>query len=82
MFATDLKAVARQKNSPVSSMLMTVHGGLLEVTTDEGEMFVNGVKIVGPDIITTTGVIHVIEQYVFPINHMSGQLTGAKANNE
>ena len=44
-------------------MLEMLSGGTLNVTTDEaGDVFVQGVKVVMPDVLIENGVVHVLER--------------------
>lgn len=44
--------------------LMTLQGGKVTIHMKEDEVYVNGAKIVRPNIITNNGVVHVIDGYV------------------
>jgi uncharacterized surface protein with fasciclin (FAS1) repeats len=44
----------------------TLQGGFLRFGIDAGRLQVNGVNIVGSDVETTNGVIHVIDEVLLP----------------
>lgn len=44
----------------------TLQGGRLEARTDEKGVFVNGAKVVKPDVETKNGVIHVVDTVLIP----------------
>lgn len=43
--------------------LPTIFGSKLKVTVNDGDIFVNDGMVIGEDIITTHGVIHIVERY-------------------
>ncbi len=59
-YSTDVVA-----NAPFS--LETVEGTVVHFTVDEGTAYINGVEIVVTNILTTNGVIHVIEEVLLPL---------------
>ena len=48
------------------SSAMTVNGKELAITVEGGEVFLDGIRVVTTDIVTTNGVIHVIEDVLLP----------------
>jgi uncharacterized surface protein with fasciclin (FAS1) repeats len=46
------------------SEIVTDHGEKLQVAVREGEVFINDAKIVRSDVITKTGVVHVLDTLV------------------
>jgi uncharacterized surface protein with fasciclin (FAS1) repeats len=44
----------------------TVNGKELAITVENGEVFLDGIRVVTTDILTTNGVIHVIEDVLLP----------------
>lgn len=54
-------------SSLLSNMtLPTVQGSNVTITVVGGNVFVNNVKVLVPNILTNNGVVHVIESYVYP----------------
>ncbi len=47
-------------------MTKTVQGEKVQFTTKKGKVMINGAKIVATDILTTNGVIHVIDSVILP----------------
>jgi uncharacterized surface protein with fasciclin (FAS1) repeats len=47
-------------------MLKTVQGGTLEVQIADGEVTVNGAKVMTPDVEASNGVVHVIDEVLIP----------------
>lgn len=47
-------------------MLKTVQGDALEVRIADGEVTVNGAKVVTPDVGASNGVVHVIDEVLIP----------------
>ncbi len=47
-------------------VLTTVNGGELKVTVKEGKVFVNGVEVIIPNVISSNGVTHVIGSVLLP----------------
>lgn len=44
--------------------LMTLQGGKLTIRIEDNGYYVNGAKIIMPNVITNNGVVHVIDKYV------------------
>lgn len=57
--AMDINAAEQQT---MMSSLMTAQGGNVTVRMESNELFVNSAKVVTADIITTNGVVHVIDK--------------------
>jgi uncharacterized surface protein with fasciclin (FAS1) repeats len=47
---------------------VTVQGGSLNLKVVNGEMFVNGAKIISSDVLVGNGVVHVLDAYVQPLS--------------
>ena len=45
---------------------MTVNGQALNVMVRDGKVYVNGAQVVTADIVTSNGVIHVIDSVMLP----------------
>lgn len=58
----------QKRNEVVTMDLATLQGGNLTVRVDEnkGELFINSAKVVTSDIITSNGVVHVIDKLSLP----------------
>lgn len=41
--------------------LTTLQGGRLTIRTEDGEVYVNGARVILADVITSNGVVHVID---------------------
>jgi len=50
------------------TVLPTVNGANLTVTINGGNVFVNGAKVVTPDVLVSNGVVHVLDQVLNPNN--------------
>lgn len=48
--------------------LPTVNGANLTVTINNGMVFVNGAKVVTPDVLVSNGVVHVLDNVLNPSN--------------
>ena len=44
----------------------TVQGGMVMVKADDGKVMLNNARVVTPDIMTSNGVIHVIDTVLLP----------------
>jgi uncharacterized surface protein with fasciclin (FAS1) repeats len=53
------------------TVLKTVNGANLTITINSGRVFVNGARVVTPDVLVANGVIHVIDAYVLFIHTLS-----------
>jgi len=60
-------------NAPFS--MATLEGSNVDFTIIEGSAFINGVEIVTTDILTTNGVIHVIEEVLLPLDNIVATAT-------
>jgi transforming growth factor-beta-induced protein len=45
---------------------MTLSGGELEVTVQDGKVYINDAQVIIADIFTANGVIHVIDTVLIP----------------
>ena len=45
-------------------MLKTMNGANVTVRIENGNIFVNGAKVVTPNVLVGNGVVHVIDKYV------------------
>ena len=50
--------------------MATLEGTDVEFTVMDGKAYINGVEIVTTDILTTNGVIHVIEEVILPLENI------------
>jgi hypothetical protein len=46
------------------TVLKSVNGANLTITINSGRVFVNGARVITPDVLVANGVIHVIDAYV------------------
>lgn len=46
-----------------SQRLKTTQGGEITIRIEDGNVYANGAKVIGADIITNNGVIHVVDGY-------------------
>jgi len=46
-----------------SQRLKTAQGGEIAIRIDDGNVYANRAKVIGADIITNNGVIHVVDRY-------------------
>jgi uncharacterized surface protein with fasciclin (FAS1) repeats len=44
----------------------TVEGSAITIRVENGKVFINDAEVVATDIITSNGVIHVIDQVILP----------------
>ncbi|ORY55654.1 FAS1 domain-containing protein [Pseudomassariella vexata] len=65
LFSKDLKDMAERNGGSVS--LRTLQGGTVTVRSEEGKLFVNSARVTNGDIITSNGVIHVIDNVMNPL---------------
>lgn len=47
-------------------VLTTQNGADVTITVQDGETYVNDVKIIASDYLISMGVMHVLDKYVFP----------------
>lgn len=47
-------------------MVPTLGGGKLKVSIRNGEVFINGSKVIAPDLAGSNGVIHVVDSVILP----------------
>jgi transforming growth factor-beta-induced protein len=57
--------------------LATVEGSDVDFTVMDGKAYINGVEIVTTDILTSNGVIHVIEEVILPLEDIVATATAA-----
>ncbi len=62
-------------NAPFS--MATLNGGNVYFTVMDGDAYINGVMIDTTDILTTNGVIHVIEEVILPLDNIVETATAA-----
>jgi uncharacterized surface protein with fasciclin (FAS1) repeats len=60
-------------NAPFS--MATLQGSNVDFTVMEGSAFINGIEIITTDILTTNGVIHVIEEVLLPLDNIVATAT-------
>jgi len=61
-----VKGVALSNGLKDGQELKTVQGDKLKVKIVDGEVFVNGAKIVVADVLTKNGVVHVVDGVLVP----------------
>ena len=48
----------------------TVNGKQIDITTEDGNVFINGVEVIATDISASNGVVHVLEGVLLPENNI------------
>jgi transforming growth factor-beta-induced protein len=60
------KGVGFNSDFRAGQVIPTVNGKTLSVNVNNGTVYINGAMIVKSDLLTRSGVIHVIDRYVMP----------------
>jgi uncharacterized surface protein with fasciclin (FAS1) repeats len=58
--SSELKAMVAAGGG--QAKLATLQGGMITVREENGALFVNNAKIVTPDVLTSSGVVHIIDK--------------------
>lgn len=60
------QAIDLAQNSCTGQEVMTVNGQGLQLSLSQGELYVNQSRVIQADVLTTNGVIHVIDTVLIP----------------
>ncbi|OMP81817.1 hypothetical protein BK809_0006126 [Diplodia seriata] len=85
LYSADLVAANRNGSSNQTStvQLTALGGGELTIRVlDDGDVFVNGAKVVVPDLLVANGVLHVIDSVLNPSNSTAAPSDDDENNND
>ncbi|KKY21267.1 putative beta-ig-h3 fasciclin [Diplodia seriata] len=83
LYSADLVAANRNGSNQTSTVQLTALGGgeLTIRVLDDGDVFVNGAKVIVPDLLVANGVLHVIDSVLNPSNSTAAPSDDENENN-